>query len=276
MSNLQEFLDGTNPTNASSVLRELTVFSDGGLVTVVPEGYKYTNGTQVTLTATALSPDTFHGWTGDATSHSSTITLTVTTNLTVFAHFTPINTTWTNTLTGDWNAATNWDPNLVPGTNDNVRILNAATVVLAATNECFNFTLGTANSGGPTLTGGGTLTVHGTGLWNAGLMTGGGRTVIDAGASLNLAGAANLFLSGRILENAGTIFWSGAGSINAVGSVITNRAGALFDAQNAASFYLVSGARPASTTPALSESPAPGPRVSEPASRLTTIMPWRF
>lgn len=65
-------------------------------------------------------------------------------------------------------------------------------------------------------------------------MSGGGRTIIQPGATVNLAVPNIVSLSSRTLENGGTINWTGAGGINVTSSSITNRAGALFHAQNAA------------------------------------------
>ena len=93
-----------------------------------------------------------------------------------------------------------------------------------------------------TLGGAQTVTVGHVMNWAEGEMTGGGRTVIPPGATLNVPGADTVFLSSRTLENGGTVLWTGTANISAADTVITNRAGALFAAQNAASFYLVSGA----------------------------------
>src|SRR5262249_31642266 len=73
--------------------------------------------------------------------------------------------------------------------------------------------------------------------WTDGVMNGNGRTIISAGATLNIANPGTVQLNPRTLENGGTAPWTGAGNIALLGgSVITHRAGALFHAQNAASF----------------------------------------
>jgi hypothetical protein len=56
-----------------------------------------------------------------------------------------------------------------------------------------------------------------------------------------MANPGAVFLS-RTLENSGTTLWTGAGNINLAGAVITNRAGALFHAQNAATLGFAGGA----------------------------------
>ena len=64
-------------------------------------------------------------------------------------------------------------------------------------------------------------------------MSGSGRTLIPPGAALTIGNTVTLS-GGRTLENGGTVLWTG-GNI-AVGNavVVTNRAGALFEARNAA------------------------------------------
>ena len=55
--------------------------------------------------------------------------------------------------------------------------------------------------------------------------------------SLNIANAGAVFLNTRTLENAGTVLWTGAGSlVMNFSAVLTNRAGAFFQVQNASPF----------------------------------------
>jgi len=91
------------------------------------------------------------------------------------------------------------------------------------------------------LNGPGMLTVNSVMNWSDGTMGGSGRTRIAPGATLNLNNADFVMLQ-RTLENAGTAVWTGANSITMDSAVITNRAGALFDARNAASIMWRSGA----------------------------------
>src|SRR6266849_6643704 len=65
ISNLQEFLDGTSPTNKTSFRSRLTMLADGGLVSVTPAQASYALTDSVTLTATAFPPNAFFAWTGD-------------------------------------------------------------------------------------------------------------------------------------------------------------------------------------------------------------------
>src|SRR2546423_2353034 len=82
----------------------------------------------------------------------------------------------------------------------------------------------------------GTMTVSTVMNWTGGTMSGSGRTIIPAGATLNAAIPGSASLDSRTLENGGTVLWTGTGTIGmGSGAVITNRAGAVFHAQNAAS-----------------------------------------
>jgi hypothetical protein len=234
VSNLQEFFDDTNPTNSASARYRLLVLRDGGSVIRTPDQASYTNGEAVTLTAIA-SPgsEPFHAWLGGIVTQSNPVTIVMTSNTTIYARFTPIEFIWTNPSGGEWIAATNWTPNLVPGLNDSVIIARSLTVTLNTPADCADVTLGSGTTGS-TLTGSGTLTVRRNFLWTSGTMSGSGKTLISAGATLTVGSSNQVSLS-RILENSGTVLWTGAGGITLFsGAVITNRPGALFDVQNAA------------------------------------------
>ena len=125
VDNLQEFLNGTNPTNAASALYQIYLQNDGGTVTAIPSQPKYTNGQVVTLTANGSTTAPFYAWTGDVVTRSNSITLTISTNKFLYAHFTPITFKWTNSTSGDWYTATNWTPNLAPGPNDSIIMVTA-------------------------------------------------------------------------------------------------------------------------------------------------------
>lgn len=242
-SNLQEFLNGTNPTNSASVLYSLTVVRDGGSVMKSPDLPGYTNGQTVTLTATAPSNESFHAWLGDVLTRDNPLTLVMTNNKTVDARFTPLTLIWTNYLVnGNWESATNWTPNLAPGTDDIVFIARGSAVTLNTAADCREFTLG--GDGSPILTGSGSLlvrdsllwsagtisldgplTVRGDFSWAAGTMTGSGRTILETNAILNIQGS--VALNARTLENRGTILWTASGSVSG-DSIITNLPSALF------------------------------------------------
>jgi hypothetical protein len=91
------------------------------------------------------------------------------------------------------------------------------------------------NAGGAALDGSGTLTINNLMNWTTGTMSGSGRTVIAPGAILNIANPSTIVLN-RTLDNGGTTFWTGAGTFYLSSGIITNRPGALFEAQNAGSF----------------------------------------
>ena len=225
VSNLQEFLDGTNPNNPASALYRLTVLTDGGSVSIVPNLPAYTNGQAVTLTATPANA--FRAWTGGVFTRSNTVTLTMTTNLTLSAHFTTLGITWTNAAGGDWNNPTNWSPNLIPGSNDNVFITLSASINVSNATECGSLVLGG-------LSGSGTLTLHGSSVWNLGNMNGTGRIVIAPEGTLTIASLSSLALGSGTLENAGILTWSylGGGGLTLYdGAVITNRPGAICEVQ---------------------------------------------
>ncbi|MSU61692.1 MAG: hypothetical protein EXS31_04720 [Pedosphaera sp.] len=242
VSNLDEFLEGTNPADSASVLFQLTVLSDGGQVTVNPSRFSFTNGEIVTLTATAIAPNRFHGWTGATNTSSPTISLVMTTNKTVAAYLgASYDIAWTNSVSGDWHAGLNWSPGIVPGTEDNVTISKSVTVTLNSNAECGNLILGGSGTA-PALTGAGTLTVNGDALWIFGGMTGSGRTIISPGATLTIANVGPVGIATRTLENGGTVLWTGAGNFNMSSGVITNRAGALFETRGSGVFALTGGA----------------------------------
>ena len=72
--------------------------------------------------------------------------------------------------------------------------------------------------------------------WTGGSLNGTGRTVIPPAATLNIASASPLSITGYTLDNGGTALWSG-GTIGMNGGVITNEVGALFQIQNPASIF---------------------------------------
>jgi archaellum component FlaF (FlaF/FlaG flagellin family) len=259
-SNLQEFQNDTDPTNAGSVRFQLTVVRDGGSVIRSPDKPSYAPGETVTLTAAASAPERFHAWMGDVLTRENPLSLVVTSNLIVDARFTPITFIWTNIFGGDWESVTNWMPNLAPGNDDIVFLARPVTVTLDSAVECGEFTYG--QDVFSTLTGNGSLTVSKSLVWNAGTMSmsgpltvledfawtggtmsGGGRTIVAPGAKLVLDHSFPLVVSGRTLENGGTLVWRGSGDVHLnSGAVITNRPGALFEVQSSGQFVPLSTA----------------------------------
>ena len=82
---------------------------------------------------------------------------------------------WTNTVSGNWNTAANWDPNQVPAVGDSAIITNSSvTVTLSGSTSVSNITLGAnANCGPSTLLSlaGQTLTLTFTQLSGSGNVT---------------------------------------------------------------------------------------------------------
>ena len=155
---------------------------------------------------------------------------------------------------GDWHVASNWQPNFVPTSNDNVFFTGGAIVTLNSPAEC-----GSLNLDGSTLTGSSTLTttilnfnsgtLGGSQVvtvlsqmnWAGGTMIGTGRTVIPLGAALNVAGAGGVMMTTRTLENGGTVLWTSGDFNFGSGAVFTNRAGALFETRGTGGFRHVGG-----------------------------------
>jgi hypothetical protein len=233
VSNVTEFQDGTDPTDSASAIFRLTLLSDGGHVTVTPSRFRFTNGESVTLTATAFSPHSFHGWGGDIEETNNPIMLTMTNNKTLFAYLSSYDIQWRTGANGDWHARPNWNPRIVPASNDNVFVTGTGQITNNSDVVCRNLLLG-GPGGAPILSGNGNLMVLETCDWLGGTMSGSGRTVIAPGATLTIANPTDVTLRGRTLENAGTALWTGNARIFVDGGIITNRAGALFEAQNAA------------------------------------------
>jgi hypothetical protein len=173
------------------------------------------------------------------------------------------NVNWVNAAGGNWNVATNWNPQKVPEAGDHVFIdlpgtytvtLNAAATVASLTvgdttgvqtlaNPSQTLTLNGASlvraSGvyrqtGGTTTGAGDLAVDGTYEWNGGTMSGSGVTTISG--ELDIGGSSAKSLR-RLLNNDGTTTWTGTGTIQSGdGAIFTNRSGGQFNIQNDTQF----------------------------------------
>ena len=91
VNNLQEYLDGTDPTDPYSMLARLTVLTNGpGGVTVAPLQATYPYGTPVSLTAIPASGSVFVGWVGaDMASTNLVLDVAMTTNRLITALFSP-------------------------------------------------------------------------------------------------------------------------------------------------------------------------------------------
>jgi len=90
LSNLDEFRDGTNPTNSAAFRPRLTLAAIGsgfGEVTSVPLKRSYDLGELVTLSATPHEPSLFRDWTGSLNTVSNPVSLTMNTNKTMRGRF---------------------------------------------------------------------------------------------------------------------------------------------------------------------------------------------
>ena len=114
--------------------------------------------------------------------------------------------------------------------------------VLRLTGGAIDFSSGEALSttqfteSGGMLDGSDTLTVSGLVEWTGGVMTGTG--VLNANGGMQIANPSGIQLTGnRVVNNAATATWTGAGAIsNVAGAAFNNLAGARFEIQTAADF----------------------------------------
>jgi hypothetical protein len=88
ISNLDEFLDGTDPNDKGSLRPRLTAYcSAGGSVTVAPMKLSYDLRESVTLTPLPFPSSVFVGWAGDVNGADNPATLTMDRNKTVRTRF---------------------------------------------------------------------------------------------------------------------------------------------------------------------------------------------
>jgi hypothetical protein len=109
VSNLNEYLEGTNPADPNSLRPRLVVNATNGVVNVNPAASNYTYGAQVTLTPVPAAGYGFVNWIGQASGTANPLVLTMTNSRTItaifrapgddFAQRIPI-TGWSNTVTG--------------------------------------------------------------------------------------------------------------------------------------------------------------------------------
>ncbi|MDB6111575.1 MAG: hypothetical protein JWR69_3325 [Pedosphaera sp.] len=87
VSNLQEYLEGTDPTNPNSYRARLTIASNHGTVTVNPLQPSYVLGASVTLNEAPDPGYLFLGWTGSATGTNNPLTVTMNSHKSITAIF---------------------------------------------------------------------------------------------------------------------------------------------------------------------------------------------
>ncbi len=175
---------------------------------------------------------------------------------------------WTNGVSGGWNNPANWNPNIVPGTNDTATIGNAGvTVSLNSATGVGGINLGSGGGGtvtialnGQTLSLYGPLTVNPSGSftvdgsstlmgntnavlsgtigWTGGYLR--GALTLATGSTLNITTANNHYIGYCMLTNSGTVNWSGSGLFAGGGTVIYNYG--LWNAQDDQYLFNYSGA----------------------------------
>jgi hypothetical protein len=163
--------------------------------------------------------------------------------------------TWSGS--GVWSETARWNPGAIPGGSDIALVsAGAATVGDARTIRALQL------SGG-TITGGGTLTLAGTGsTWSGGTLGGTGTLRIATGGLLEVVGSVDHVFSradgnttgGRTIENAGTVRWSGGNLLGGDGSTFINTASGLLVITGAGTFgHNLSGVSPSLTNAGILE-----------------------
>ena len=143
ISNIDEFIDSTNPNNAASLRPRLIAFSgSGGSVTVAPMKLSYDLNETVTLTASAYEPNKFIGWTGDLVSTSNPASLVMNANKTVQAKFAAAASVPPG-IVGWWKAE--GDAKDVTGTNSGI-LLGGVAFAAGKVGQAFSFS-GSAGDG---------------------------------------------------------------------------------------------------------------------------------
>ena len=174
--------------------------------------------------------------------------------------------TWTNTASGGWNNAANWNPNQVPGATDTAIITNAGvTVTLDISPTVGGIIVGTNGAGtvtlalaGQTLTLNGPLTVNPSGSftmdsgtlvgntnavlsgtigWTAGVLE--GILTLAPGSTLNITTGNNHTLQGCTFTNNGTVAWATGTIVGNNGTAIYNYG--LWNAQDDSTWSLAYG-----------------------------------
>jgi uncharacterized protein (TIGR03437 family) len=143
--------------------------------------------------------------------------------------------TWRGGL-GNWNDATKWTCNAVPGPNDTA-VIAGGTVMLTAPVTVAVLQINTATS---TLTGDSNLIVTGAMTWAFGKLTGKATTTIAAGARLELPGTGFREMYQRTLVIQGSALMSGGGNFF-IGEQATINNQNVFEVQGNGGLYAVSG-----------------------------------
>jgi len=131
--------------------------------------------------------------------------------------------TWTGNTSTDWNDATNWSSDFVPGSEDNVIIPDASTTryipTLPATAEIS--TIEIQNGGVLNATSGAQLTLDGSsGTWNnQGTFVPNTSTVIFANANATVSGTTNFY---NLMINSGTLLAAESDAVIGIAGAVSN------------------------------------------------------
>jgi hypothetical protein len=159
--------------------------------------------------------------------------------------------TWNGSASTAWNNATNWTPNGIPGSADNVTIVTGSnTCQLNATSSINNFTLtsGTLDLGGFTLTVAGPTVVFTKGTVQNGAFTvsgatttnfGAGPTVMNVTASLT---SATITIRNTTFQNALTVVKTGSTNDASAGNNVFN--GTVTMTNNGTGYLLMGNGNP--------------------------------
>jgi hypothetical protein len=128
----------------------------------------------------------------------------------------------TTTITGAYNFA---------GTTD----ISAGVVDFVNGGMTNNAHLGAMQYGQGVLKGGGDFGIINSLLWNGGTMQGPGETLLEMNSQTTIAGSATKTLSGRTLDNQGTVTWTG-GSLLTDGDIINDFSSGVWDVHADVSF----------------------------------------
>lgn len=144
-------------------------------------------------------------------------------SLSLFSCVYAFSQTWNGSVSSDWNTATNWTPNTVPGSGSAVTINNAAAVyqpALAGNINVISLTMsqGILNLNGFTLTCSGNASFTGDSLYN-------GKVV-----AVNFLQVSNMHMGGKIVfdkTGSGNNFWDGGNKLFGDSLIIIWRSGTL-------------------------------------------------
>ena len=147
---------------------------------------------------------------------------------------------WTNLAGGNWNGASNWSPNQVPGVFDHAWVTNNGTYAVMLTGDfaAGGLALGSA-SGTNTLGGTNALVLLGPLVWQGGAIS----NALFCLSGGQITGSANKYLTGGRLLNSG-VMTLGDQLYTGNGSVISNAPAGTFDiTANYGTTYTSNGAR---------------------------------